>query len=123
MYGYVSVRAFSSRSSASHSTRLLELTAPSWTLRSPRYVLLPVPFEMDLEVMREEVLGAAWTILPPASWCCPSPAYATERISPRAPSPIRYTAGYFIVSLEPRFPSTHSTVAFSSATARLVTRL
>jgi hypothetical protein len=39
-------------------------------------------------------------------------AKATERISPRAPGSISQTAGYFIVSLEPRLPSTHSIVAF-----------
>ena len=34
-----------------------------------------------------------------------------------------YTLGYFIVSLLPRLPSTHSIVASRYATARLVTRL
>ena len=31
--------------------------------------------------------GAAWMILPPASWCWPSPAKAIERISPWASGP------------------------------------
>src|SRR5580704_9877431 len=73
--------------------------------------------------MFEVVFGAPWTILPPASWCCPAPANAIDRISPWARSPSRYTLGYFIVSREPRLQSTHSTVASSCATARLVTRL
>src|SRR3990172_493333 len=71
----------------------------------------------------EVVSGAACTILPPASWCCPSDAIASERISPWARGPIRYTLGYFIVSREPRLPSTHSMTASSYATARFVTRL
>ena len=29
----------------------------------------------------EVVFGAACTILPPASWCCPAPAKASDRIS------------------------------------------
>ena len=69
------------------------------------------------------VLGAAWTILDPASWCCPSPAKAIERVSPRACSPRRKTAGYFIVTLDPMLPSIHSIVAPSAQVARLVTRL
>ena len=48
---------------------------------------------------------------------------ATDKISPRAPGSISQTAGYFMVSLEPRLPSTHSMVAPSWAIARLVTRL
>src|SRR5690242_2054278 len=71
----------------------------------------------------EEVCGAACTIFAPASWCCPSPAIATERTSPLACSPVMKTAGYFMVTLEPMLPSTHSIVAPSCATARLVTRL
>ena len=67
--------------------------------------------------------GALCTILEPASWCWPSPANATDRVSPLACSPIRYTAGYFIVTLEPMLPSIHSIVAPSSQVARLVTRL
>ena len=46
----------------------------------------------------------------------PFPARAIESVMPRAPSPFRITAGYFIVSLEPMFPSIHSIVAFSSQT-------
>jgi hypothetical protein len=74
-------------------------------------------------VITLEVFGATWTAFPPASWCCPSPAKAMESTSPWAPSPRSQMAGYFIVSFEPRFPSTHSMVAFSYATARFVTRL
>src|SRR5437763_7339187 len=73
--------------------------------------------------MVEEVYGARCSILAPASWCWPSPAKATESTSPLACSPIRNTDGYFMVTLEPRLPSTHSMVAPSSAFARLVTRL
>src|SRR5438874_6286507 len=61
--------------------------------------------------------------LPPASCNWPAPAKATDRMSARARLPSRYTAGYFMVIFEPRLPSTHSTVASSYATARLVTRL
>jgi hypothetical protein len=63
--------------------------------------------------MTEVVFGAMWWIFPPASWCCPSPAKAIESTSPWARSPISQMAGYFIVSFEPRFPSTHSIVASS----------
>ena len=83
----------------------------------------PPPREIDFETIVEEVSGATWTILAPASWCIPSLAMATDSTSPRAPRPVIHTAGYFIVSCEPRLPSTHSIVAFSCATARLVTRL
>ena len=64
-------------------------------------------------MITDVVFGATWTTLPPASWCWPSPAKATERISPWAPGSISQTAGYFIVSFEPRLPSTHSIVASS----------
>src|ERR1700750_1186852 len=73
--------------------------------------------------MFDVVFGAAWTILAPASWCWPAPANAIDRTSPLARSPVMNTAGYFIVTLEPMLPSTHSMVAPSWATARLVTRL
>ena len=63
------------------------------------------------------------TIFEPVSWCWPSPANAIERVSPRACSPMSQTAGYFIVTLEPMFPSTHSMVPPSSTVVRLVTRL
>jgi hypothetical protein len=43
--------------------------------------------EIDLAKMFDVVFGAAWTILPPASWCWPLPAKAIERISPWARSP------------------------------------
>jgi hypothetical protein len=45
--------------------------------------------EIDFEKIDEVVFGAAWMILPPASWCWPAPAKAIERISPWARSPIR----------------------------------
>src|SRR5438034_1079015 len=51
-----------------------------------------------------------WTALPPASWCWPSPPKAIESTSPCAPSPSSQIAGFFIVSFEPRLPSTHSNV-------------
>jgi hypothetical protein len=51
------------------------------------------------------------------------PAKAIDKTSPCARSPMSQIAGYFIVSFEPRFPSTHSIVASSYATARFVTRL
>src|ERR1700736_6529421 len=73
--------------------------------------------------MVEEVFGARCTILAPASWCWPSPANATDSVSPLACSPTSHTAGYFIVTLEPRLPSIPSIVAPSCATALLVTRL
>src|SRR6185437_13734409 len=81
------------------------------------------PRATDLEMMLECVFGAAWTILAPASWCCPAPAKAIDRVSPLACSPSRKTAGYFMVTLEPMLPSTHSIVAPSAQVARLVTRL
>src|ERR1043165_1513559 len=74
-------------------------------------------------MIEEDVCGAAWVIFAPASWCWPSPAIATESTSPLACSPVMTTAGYFMVTLEPMFPSTHSMVAPACATARLVTRL
>ena len=51
------------------------------------------------------------------------PAKAIDNIVPLAPLPSRYTAGYFIVTFEPRLPSTHSIVAFSNARARFVSKL
>ena len=83
----------------------------------------PPPRATDFETIVEEVFGAACTILAPASWCWPSPAKAMESTSPLACSPVIQTAGYFIVTLEPMLPSTHSMVAPSWAIARLVTRL
>src|SRR5262249_6078037 len=78
---------------------------------------------MDLDTMVLDVLGAAWIILAPASWCWPLPANAIDSTSPCAPGSSMYTLGYFCVILEPRLPSTHSIVALPYATARLVTRL
>ena len=83
----------------------------------------PPPRATDLEMIVEDVCGARCSILAPASWCWPSPANAIESTSPLAYSPVSHTAGYFIVTLEPMLPSTHSIVAPASALARLVTRL
>src|SRR5207244_12424568 len=84
----------------------------------PRYEARPVPFETDFERICEVVCGARCVTLAPASSCIPSLAKATERISPRAPGSISRTAGYFIVTFEPRLPSTHSIVASRYAAAR-----
>ena len=73
----------------------------------------PPFFEIDFDVITLEVFLATWTTLPPASWCWPLPAKAIESTSPCARSPISQIAGYFIVTFEPRFPSTHSIVASS----------
>src|SRR4051812_31665166 len=121
--GYVSERLSSSRRSASQTTFDFAPCAPLATSSRPRYEERPPSLEIDLAKMFDVVFGAAWTILAPASWCWPLPANAIDRTSPCARSPIRYTDGYFMVSLEPRLQSTHSTVASVSATARLVTRL
>src|SRR5471030_2554896 len=112
-----------STSSASHFTVLLDPWAPSLIWTSPRYDVRPPPRATDLETIVDEVFGALCTILAPASWCWPSPANATESTSPLACSPSSHTAGYFIVTLEPRLPSIHSIVAPAAAVARLVTRL
>src|SRR3954463_15019879 len=122
-YGYVSDRLIWSTSSASQSTFDFEPCAPSLIWIRPRYDVRPPPRATDLLMIELEVLGAACTILAPASWCWPSPANATESVSPLACSPTIQTAGYFIVTLEPRLPSIHSIVAPSWASARLVTRL
>src|ERR1044072_395800 len=122
-YGYVSEREIVSTSSASHLTVLALWCEPSSTCPRPRYDVRPPPRAIDLLMIDEEVCGAACTILAPASWCWPSPAIATESTSPLAYSPVIQTAGYFIVTLEPMLPSTHSMVAPASALARLVTRL
>src|SRR5918996_5049756 len=123
MYGYVSERDSSSRMSASQTTFDFEPSAPFATSSSPRYPARPPFFEIDLDVITDVVRGATWTHFPPASWCWPWPANAIESTSPWAPSPSSQIDGYFIVSFEPRFPSTHSIVAPSYATARFVTRL
>src|SRR5581483_11274252 len=121
--GYVSDREIVSTSRASHLTVDREWCEPSRTWTRPRYEVRPPPRAIDLETMVEEVRGAACTIFAPASWCCVSPAMATESTSPLACSPVMYTAGYFMVTFEPMLPSIHSIVAPSCATARLVTRL
>src|SRR5689334_14568779 len=122
-YGYVSDRETVSTSSASHFTVDREWCEPSSTWTRPRYDVRPPARAIDLEMIVELVCGAACTIFAPASWCWPSPAIATESTSPLACSPVMNTAGYFIVTLEPRLPSIHSMVAPSWQTARLVTRL
>src|SRR3954468_12729336 len=121
--GYVSERLSSSRRRASQTTFDFEPCAPLATSSRPRYEERPPSLEIDLAKMFDVVFGAAWTFLPPASWCWPWPANAIDRISPCARSPMRQTPGVFIVSFEPRLQSTHSTVASVSATARFVTRL
>src|ERR687886_2213838 len=121
--GYVSERLSSSSRGASQTTFDFAPCAPLATSSRPRYEDRPPSLEIDLAKMFDVVFGAAWTILPPASWCWPWPANAIDRISPCASSPMRYTLGYFIVSFEPRLQSTHSTVARSWAIARFVTRL
>ena len=85
----MSEREIVSTSSASHFTVDLEPWAPSRTWTRPRYEVRPPPRAIDLEMIVEEVCGAACTILAPASWCWPSPAIATESTSPLACSPIR----------------------------------
>src|SRR5512134_2460744 len=104
MYGYVSERDSSSRMSASHTTFDFEPWAPFATCRRPRYPARPPSLEIDFEVITDVVRGATCTTLPPASWCCPLPPNAMESTSPCAPSPMSQTAGYFIVTFEPRFP-------------------
>src|ERR1700754_2789977 len=121
--GYVSERELSSSSSASQTTFERDPCAPLATSSRPRYDERPPSLEIDLAKMFDVVFGAACTILAPASWCWPLPANAIDSTSPWARSPIRSTLGYFIVSLEPRLQSPHSTVASVSAIARLVTRL
>src|SRR3954468_9812308 len=109
--------------SASHLTVLFECDEPSSTCTRPRYDVRPPPRAIDLEMIVEDVYGAACTIFAPASWCWPSPAIATLSTSPLACGPVMKTAGYFMVTLEPMLPSIHSMVAPSSQVARLVTRL
>src|SRR3954447_1245513 len=109
--------------SASHLTVDLECDEPSSTCTRPRYEVRPPPRAIDFDTIVDDVYGARCTILAPASWCWPSPAIATLSTSPLACGPVMYTAGYFIVTLEPMLPSIHSMVAPSSQVARLVTRL
>src|SRR3546814_19784079 len=93
--GYVSDLDRSSSSRASQRTVDEEPEAPSWTFSRPRYEVRPEPRETDLDTTAEVVFGATWTNLPPASWCCPSPANATEVITPWGREPIRSTDGDF----------------------------
>src|SRR3954471_23828873 len=97
MYGKVSLTESSSRMSASHCTWLRQPLASSSTRTRPRYDVRPPSLEIDFDTIFDVVSGAAWTIFAPASWCWPSPAYATDRTSPEAFGPTMYTAGYFIV--------------------------
>src|SRR3954447_11945604 len=112
-----------STSSASHFTVEREWCARLATRTRPRYEVRPPPRATDFDTIVDDVCGARCSIFAPASWCWPSPAKATDSTSPLAYSPVSQTAGYFIVTLEPMLPSTHSIVAPASALARLVTRL
>src|SRR3954469_8684122 len=112
-----------STSSASQRTVDLLWCEPGATPTRPRDDVRAPPRATDFEMIELDVYGALCTIFEPASWCWPSPANAIDSVSPLACSPIRYTAGYFIVTLEPMLPSIHSIVAPSSQVARLVTRL
>src|SRR6202043_2517152 len=93
MYGYVSLRDSSSRSSASQRTLTLTLCALGRTLMWPRYDVPPLPLLIDRDTMLLVVFGATWIALLPASLCCPSPAKAALITSAWARSPIRYTDG------------------------------
>src|SRR5262245_16601786 len=97
MYGKVSLTESSSRMSASHWTWLLQPKASSSTRTRPRYDVRPPSLDIDFETIFDDVSGAACTILAPASWCWPGPAYATDSTSPVALGPTMYTAGYFMV--------------------------
>src|ERR687883_293772 len=121
MYGYVSERDSSSRISASQTTFDFDCVAPFATTSSPRYPARPPFFEIDFDVITDDVFGATWTALPPASWCWPSPAKAIESTSPCAPSPMSQIDGYFMVSFDPRFPSTHSIVVLRQRPPGLTT--
>src|SRR3954453_6171538 len=110
-------------SSASHFTVDFEPWAPSSTCTRPRYDVRPPPRATALEMIVEEVCGAECTILAPASWCWPSPAKATDSVSPEACSPSREQAGCFMVALEPRLPSIHPIRPPACTAVRLVTRL
>src|SRR5271157_1076398 len=123
MYGYVLLLDFSSRISASQTTRERTSCRPSFTFSSPRYVEIPPPRLIDFAVTTEDVWLAACTALAPVSCSWPFPENAMERTSPCAPSPMSQIEGYFIVRLAPMLPSTHSTMASLYAAARLVTRL
>src|SRR5438876_8282361 len=100
MYGYVSLRDSSSSRSASQRTFTLTPCALGSTLMWPRYDVRPLPLLMERDTMLLVVLGATWIALLPASWCCPVPANAALITSACAPSPMRYTLGYFMVILE-----------------------
>src|SRR3954467_125893 len=97
---------------------LEEWCAPSLTCPSPRYDVRPPPRATDLLMIWLDVCGAACTIFEPASWCWPGPAIAPDNVSPLACSPSNHTAGYFIVTLLPKFPSIHSMVPPACTAAR-----
>ena len=84
----MSEREIVSTSSASHFTVDRLWCEPSSTWTRPRYEVRPPPRAIDLEMIVDDVCGAACTILAPASWCWPSPAIATESTSPLACSPV-----------------------------------
>ena len=69
MYGYVSLRASSSRSSASQRTLTFTSCALGSTLMWPLYDVRPLPLLIERETMLLDVLGATWIALAPASWC------------------------------------------------------
>ena len=110
-------------SRASHSTFDRAWTAPSYTLQSPRYDERPVPFEIDFDTMLDVVRGATWITLPPVSWCCPSPRVRDRQDLAVRPLAHQVAGRYFMVSFEPRFPSSHSMCAPWCTSARCVTRL
>ena len=58
MYGYVSERDSSSRMSASQTTFDFEPTAPFATCSSQRYPARPPSFEIDFDVITDDVRGA-----------------------------------------------------------------
>src|SRR5690348_1900772 len=102
-----------STSSASQSTLDLAPLEPSPISIRPRYEVRPPPRATDLETMLEEVFGAMWTILAPASWCWPAWSMWIDCVEPLACWRIRLGDGYFIVTMELMLPSTHSMVATS----------
>ena len=111
----------SSRINASQQTRTSRSPHRSPTLHEACDNRGP-PSEIDLEVINEVVLGTR-----ERSWHRHQMLTLSGKGDPRglsvSPSSINQTAGYFDVTLEPRFPSIHSMVALRAPTARLVTRL
>src|SRR5438105_396583 len=66
MYGYVSLRDSSSRSSASQRTFTFTSCALGSTLMCPRYEVRPLPLLMDRDTILLVVLGATWIAFEPA---------------------------------------------------------